>query len=109
MPAMTRINFEPDGIVQAPVYLRVEQLPPMQYHEDSWYLIQDAGYNYLCEPDFNSKYSDEKVVNKMYTDFHRIPGDIALKVVAKTFGIPIETREVARALYEASLQVRIRE
>ena len=87
--------------------VQVELLPPMRYSEDSWFLIQDEGWKYLSEPRYNHDKNDEQVVNKMYIDFHRIPGDIALKVIARAFGIDIESREVAEYLYKITCSTRI--
>ena len=85
----------------------IEELPPMRFREDAWFLVQDEGYKYVSEPNFRADKSDENIVNKLYSDFHRIPGDIALRIIQRAFGLDLETRDVARALYEASLGVRI--
>ena len=114
---MTKINFgvpmdfplPPRPLPPEPVIssFNIEELPPMRFREDAWFLVQDEGYKYVSEPNFRADKSDENIVNKLYSDFHRIPGDITLRVIQRAFGLDLETRDVARALYEASLGVRI--
>ena len=87
----------------------IEELPPMRFREDAWFLVQDEGYKYVSEPNFRADKSDENIVNKLYSDFHRIPGDIALRIVQKAFNLDFENKDVAQALYEASLKVRVTE
>lgn len=116
MPTMTKINF---GLSkdfyhlpprpQLPAEFSIEELPPMRFHEEAWYVLQGTGYNYLHEQRFREKLSDEEVVNRLFIDFHKIPGDVALKVIQRAFNLDFENKDVARALYEASLRVRVME
>ena len=129
MPAMTKINFglsrdfpfpsrplpprplppRPQPLGPMALDFNIEELPPMRFHEEAWYVLQGTGYNYLHEQRFREKLSDEEVINRLFIDFHKIPGDVALKVVQKAFNLDFENKDVARALYEASLKVRVTE
>lgn len=119
MPAMTKINFglsrdfpfPSRPLPPRPMALdfNIEELPPMRFHEEAWYVLQGTGYNYLHEQRFREKLSDEEVINRLFIDFHKIPGDVALKIVQKAFNLDFENKDVARALYEASLKVRVTE
>jgi len=117
MPTMTKINFglskdfyllhprpQPQGLD-----FNIEELPPMRFREEAWYVLQGTGYNYLHEQRFRETLSDEEVVNRLFIDFHKIPGDVALKVIQRAFNLDFENKDVARALYEASLKVRLLE
>lgn len=115
---MTKINFglskdfslSPRPLPPRPMALdfNIEELPPMRFHEEAWYVLQSTGYTYLHEQRFREKLSDEEVINRLFIDFHKIPGDVALKVVQKAFNLDFENKDVAQALYEASLKVRVK-
>lgn len=113
MPSMANIRWglSQDLIIppQLPAEFSIEELPPMRFHEDAWYVLQGTGHNYLHEQRFRETLSDEEVVNRLFIDFHKIPGDIALKVIQTAFNLDFENKDVARALYEASLKVRLLE
>lgn len=119
MLTMTKINFALSRDFPLPsrplppepqvLDFNIEELPPMRFREESWYVLQGIGHTYLHEPRFREELSDEEVINRLFIDFHKIPGDIALKVVQTAFNLDFENKDVARALYEASLKVRVTE
>jgi len=113
MPSMANIRWglSKDLLMppQPPTEYNIEALPPMRFREEAWYVLQGTGYNYLHEQRFRETLSDEEVVNRLFIDFHKIPGDVALKVIQRAFNLDFENKDVARALYEASLKVRLLE
>jgi len=87
----------------------LENFPPMRFREESWFDLQNKGYDLMHGYKDFGNMSDETVVNEMYLNFRKIPGDTAIKAMAEVFGLDIESRDVAQALYEATLRVQVGE
>ena len=107
MPA-TMSNLLP-YLEQEERIVHVDQLPPMRFNEEAWFLVQDEGWMYRSTPNYKKDKSDEEIVNNLYQDLHKLPGDIVLKVIAKAFDLDVENKEVARYIYETTCKVGIKE
>ena len=101
--AITKIDFH----LPVREEFSLENFPPMQFREDSWLNLVRRSNEFTYRDILNRRMmSNEEAVNEMYWYFKKIPGDVALKVVAKTFGLDIESKEIARELYNTIRDMR---
>lgn len=108
MPTMTTNHVHIDRLEEERI-VPIEVLPPMRYNEESWFVVQDEGWKYLAYPNHNNNMSDEEIMNKLYIELRKVPGDIVFKVMAKAFDLDAENKEVAKYIYEIACRMGIRQ
>lgn len=107
MTKETKITINNENL-ETHLSINLTHLAPITMNSEHWEYIQDEAYKYKDNVHGIEGRTPEEIVNKLYYELHKLPGDFVLRLIGETFGLDLEEPEIVFEIYRRILKMRIK-